>query len=111
MPLSKFDHLDVTGILEDGVHAKVDVSFSFAITSVGMDARRVAEKYVFENDKRKYGDKLAHDFLSNSMTSLLGDELAYLPPSAKTYVKRLSVIFDKYDDGWKVEEHSPKEEK
>lgn len=34
VPLSKYDHLDVTGIVEDGVHAKADASLTFVITSV-----------------------------------------------------------------------------
>jgi hypothetical protein len=111
MPLAKYDHLDITGILEEGAHAKVDIAITFAITQAGMDARKVAEQYVFEVDKRKYGEKLAHDFLSNSLTSLLGDDVAYAPPSARAYVKRGSVTFNKYDDGWKIDESSAKEEK
>jgi hypothetical protein len=111
IPLSRLDHLDVTGVLEEGVHAKVDVSFTFAITQVGMDARKVAEKYVLEADTKKFGEKLAHDFLPNSLTSLLGGDVALSPPSEKTYIKRGSVMFDKYDDGWKLDEQSAKEER
>jgi hypothetical protein len=111
MPLSNFDHLDVTGVLEEGVHAKVDVSFTFAITPAGMAIRQVADKYVFANDKKQFGDKLAHDFLPDNLKRLLGDELVYAPPSQNTFVMRGSVTFNKYDDGWKVDGRTAKEEK
>lgn len=48
LPLAKFDHVEVTGVLEEGVHAKVQIAAVFTITQVGLDARKVAEKYVFE---------------------------------------------------------------
>ena len=111
MPLAKYDHMDITGILEEGVHAKVDLAIVFAITQAGMDARRVADKYVFELDKKKYGESLAQSFLSDNVKSLLGDDVAFAPPSARTYVNRASVTFNKYDDGWKIDEHSAKDEK
>jgi hypothetical protein len=66
---------------------------------------------VFEVDKKKFGDKLAHDFLTNNPSSLLSDDVMYAPPTATTYVKRGSVTFDKYDDGWKPDEHSAKDGK
>jgi hypothetical protein len=46
--LSQYDHLDVTGIVEDGVHAKVDTTLTFRITPVGMAARKVASAIAFE---------------------------------------------------------------
>jgi hypothetical protein len=101
-PLSKYDHLDVTGIVEDGVHAKVDASLTFVITPVGLAVRKVASSVILETDTKTYGEKLAQDFLSNNMTTLLGDDLVYAPQDADRYVKQATFAFEKYDDGWKV---------
>lgn len=102
VPLSRYDHLDVTGILEDGVHAKVDASLIFIITPVGLAVRKVAPTLMLEIDKKAYGEKLANDFLSGRLTSLLGDDLIYTPPDKDRYVKQVTFTFDKYDDGWKI---------
>jgi hypothetical protein len=101
-PLSKYDHLDVTGIVEEGVHGKVDATFTFVITPVGMAVRKVASALVFETDKKTYGEKLATDFLDGNVKSLLGDDLVYTAPDKDRYVKQATFAFDKYDDGWKV---------
>jgi hypothetical protein len=49
IPLSQYDHLEVTGIIEDGVHAKVDASLTFNITPVGMTVRRIASDTIFKD--------------------------------------------------------------
>ena len=85
MPLSKFDHLDVTGILEDGAHAKVEFTLTFTITQAGMDVRAVAEKYVFDTSKRKFGEELSKRWLARDLESLLGD-VQNAPPSEHTYI-------------------------
>ena len=77
IPLSKFDHLDVTGIIEDGPHAKVDVAATFVMTPVGLAIRNIASE------------------------DLLGVDLLNAPPNKDRYVKAGSAVFDKYDDGWK----------
>jgi hypothetical protein len=102
IPLAKYDHVDVTGIVEEGVHARVDTAITFVVTPVGMAVRRVASNVVLELDKKTYGEKLAHDFLSDKVRSLLGDDLVYLPINIDRYIKNASFPFDKYDDGWKV---------
>ena len=111
MPVSKFNHFDITGILEEGKHAKVDLAFTFLVTPVGIDARKVAKRYVFESDKKKYGQELAEDFNRGNLETLLGDDVVYLAPSETTYVKRGSIMFNKYDNGWRVDVNSSKDEK
>jgi hypothetical protein len=98
IPTAKYDHLDVTGIVEEGVHARVEAAQIFVITPAGMAVRKFASKI--------YGNrmKLGNEFLSDDherLTNLLGEELAYAPPSADRYVIRGSFTFEKYDDGWK----------
>ena len=99
---SKYDHLDVTGIVEDGVHAKVEASVTFVITPVGMAARKVASAVVFDIDKRKFGEHFAHGALTGRIEELLGDDLAYAAPDKDAYVKQATFTFEKYDDGWKA---------
>ena len=90
------------GILEEGVHAKVDTAITFVITPVGMAARKIASATVLELDKKTYGDKLARDFLSDKVSSLLGADLVYAPSDKDRYAKQVTFTFDRYDDGWKV---------
>lgn len=109
-PLSKYDHLNVTGIVEDGVHAKVDASLTFVITPVGRSVMKVASVVVLETEKREEtrllgpenGERLAHEFVDREVATLLGDDLVYAPQNATRYVKQATFAFEKYDDGWKV---------
>lgn len=109
-PLSKYDHLDVTGIVEDGVHARVDATFTFVITPVGLAVRKIASAVLFDVEKREEtkllgaetGEKLAHQFLDREVAGLLGEDLVYLPQEADRYVRQSTFAFDKYDDGWKL---------
>jgi hypothetical protein len=102
IPLAKYDHLDVTGIVEEGVHAKVDASFTFVITPVGMAARQVASDIIFEADKKRYDETLAHSFLESDVKQFLGEDLVHTPPNKDRYIKQATFQFEKYDDGWKV---------
>jgi len=102
IPLSKYDHLDVTGIVEDGVHAKVDASLTFVILPVGLAVRTVAPAAILTADTKTYGEKFAQNFLNHSLTVLLGDDLVDTPPDKDRYVKEATFAFDKYDDGWKL---------
>jgi hypothetical protein len=106
IPLAKYDHLDVTGIVEEGVHAKVDASLTFVITPVGLAVRKVAPGIIFEIDKKMYGEKLAQDFRDDNVKRLLGDDLVYTPSDKDRYIKQVTFQFEKYDDGWKpTKEH------
>lgn len=101
--LSQYDHLDITGIVEDGVHAKVDITLTFRITPVGMAVRKVASAVAFENAKNEFGETLAEKFREDhSLQGSLSDDLETLPPDKDRYVKQATVDFEKYDDGWKL---------
>jgi hypothetical protein len=102
IPLCKYDHLDVTGIVEEGVHAKVDATLTFVITPVGMAVRKSAPTKVFEVNKKIFGEEMAHKFLSNDLETLLGDDLIYAPLDKDRYFKKAVFAFEKYDDGWKL---------
>jgi len=100
--LARYDHLDVTGIAEDGAHAKVDASMTFAITPAGLAIRKRAPQIILDADKGRFGENLAHLYLDEAMEGLLGRYLANSPPDKDRYTKQCSFAFEKYDDGWKA---------
>ena len=100
--LSRYDHVEVTGILEEGIHARVDADLTYAITPVGLATRRVASSVVLEVDKRKFGERVASEHLDQTVSTMLGD-LAYLPKGATSYVVPRHYPFEKFDDGWKLD--------
>jgi hypothetical protein len=102
MPLSRFDHIEVTGIVEDGVHAKVDVDSTFTILQAGFDLKPIAEKYIREAQSKTIRPKFLGDSTSSELHSFIGD-IADTEPSANFFVKHGSVSFTKYDDGWKLD--------
>lgn len=108
MPMAKFVGLDISQILEDGVHAKVDVILTYAFTPLGLALRPVADKYEFEENKKKYGEQLAETFGRSSggfgMHALGDSELRSLPDGANEYKKTATILFSRYDDGWKVDD-------
>ena len=87
IPLSAFDDLSVSGVLEDGVHAKADISVKWKVTPLGLALRKEAVQLK----------------LSDLGTQVLvGDDLARLPVNATEYRTYRTILFDKYDDGWKI---------
>ena len=100
--MSRYDHIDVTGIVEEGVHAKVDAAATFVVTPLGLTIKKIAPAVVLETEKKKYGEKLGQSLSTNELQSLLGEDLVYLPDGVDRYIKSDSVQFEKYDDGWKL---------
>jgi len=102
IPLANYDHLDITGIVEEGVQARVDASFTFIITPVGMAARKVATPLEFGILKKMFGESFAKRFQDDYVKRLLGEDLVRTEPDKDRYIKKATFKFDKYDDGWKV---------
>jgi hypothetical protein len=117
IPLAKYDHIDITGIVEDGVHAKADVSFAFVITPIGMDLKKGASAVLLDIDKKKLEsekksmpsiisllesqhEKYATDSLKGDLDRILGDDV--VNTDSNKYVTNTSVEFEKYDNGWKI---------
>jgi uncharacterized membrane protein len=81
-PISRYDNIEVTGIVEDGIHAKVDVSTLFVITPLGMDLKK-----------------------QTSASGVLFDDLANTLADKNSYATiQGTVPFEKYYDGWKISE-------
>lgn len=103
--MAKFDHLDIIGIVEDGVHAKVDTLLAYKITPIGLAVMRQAASTIFKVDERTFGKELAQAFSEHidlSRQILLGDELARLPLDKDKFALTESIEYVKYDDGWKI---------
>ncbi len=109
IPLAKYDHMDVTGIVEDGARAKADASIFFVLTPAGIDLLRVSEMEpdaAFEMDRRQEGDELARTWLYRGVSmERLSSDIASLPANAKAYVRQRTLTFEKYDSGWRSPNH------
>lgn len=89
LPLSTFSTLDVTGILEDGPHAKANVTMNWKVTALG---RALKEYFAPEP-----GDE-------SKASELLGYGIINMPKGAEGYSTSITVEYDKYDDGWRQRE-------
>jgi hypothetical protein len=81
IPVAVFDHFEVTGIVEEGSVAKVEVTATYKVTPVVV----ALKKYASENNA--------------DMSDVFGDELKY---RSDKYHKISTVVFEKYDDGWRM---------
>ena len=87
LPLSTFQDLIVSGVLEDGPHAKANISVKWKVTPLGLALRKEAVQLK----------------LSDLGTQVLvGDDIARLPVNETQYDTYRTILFDKYDDGWKI---------
>ncbi len=109
IPLARFDHFDVTGVVNEGSYATADVQATFFLTPVAIALRPVVDDVQYQTDVTGYGMKLADSFrdgASSSGKSILGsDDVYYASPLGKSlvgYTKTDRVKFAKYDDGWRV---------
>lgn len=100
---SKFHHMQIIGIVEEGVHARVDASLSYAITPFGAALMKQASDILFQKNKKEHNwdDNLTRGHADYELEKLMGD-LAEYPRNAKMYVVSKSFTFEKYDDGWKL---------
>lgn len=90
LPLAKWDAFTITGIQEDGVHARADIVVIWKLTPLGLALKKEATKL---------------NLSRNDAGILLGGyTLADIPDTATYYFQSKSVLFDKYDDGWRIRE-------
>lgn len=102
VPTAKYDHVDITEILEEGVRARVDAFFTYKFTSAGEAARKLASGIVIEVGKKAYGEEIAKRYASDEVGKLLGDRVPYMDQNEHQYAFPASFQFDKFDDGWKL---------
>jgi hypothetical protein len=88
-PISRLDKIEVTGIVEDGKHANVEVSTIFVISPLGMDLRQQTS---------------ASSVLFDDLTNTMADQNSYATIQG-------TVPFEKYDDGWKISEAAKQAER
>jgi hypothetical protein len=89
-PQAKVDHVDVTGIVEDGVHAKVGAIIAFALTPVGVAFIKLLPALGGDNTNKLIDAQTARKYLDQQS------------PKDDAFAKRNATFeFEKYDDGWK----------
>jgi hypothetical protein len=114
MPLAKFASLDVTGIVEEGVRAKVDFVRTFTITPLAWAIRKSAPAALTQLNKSRAGDylpkatrdEIARGSFQTLISTLIGSGLAFAADGDKVIGDSGTAEFEKYDDGWKVSEHA-----
>jgi hypothetical protein len=108
IPLVRFDHFDVTGVVNEGSYATADVQATFLLTPVAVALRPIVDDVQYQTDVSTYGKGLADTFRDEAISSgksILGSEAYYASPLGKGsmgYTKTDKVKFAKYDDGWRV---------
>lgn len=86
--LARLDTFSITGIQEDGPHAKADVTVVWKLTPMGLALRK--EAAALNLSQTEAGELLS------------GYALADIPPNATEYHENQTFLFEKYDDGWRV---------
>jgi hypothetical protein len=94
LPLSEYDHLEVTGVVESGSFSKADFTVLGHLTQAGMDVKKIAPTVLPEVERKQF--KRDDEFVK-SMIDSDSDEILGIP-----YRKASTATFLKYDDGWKL---------
>jgi len=102
LSLAKYDHTDIIGIVEEGVHATVEANVIHELTPVGLRVKREAADAIFALDKRTLGEKMARAVQDNRLAGVLHDDLRNMAVDDTSYTVRHSFKFTKYDDGWRL---------
>jgi hypothetical protein len=76
VPLATFKGFTITGIQEDGSHAKADVAMTWAPTSVGIALKK--------------------------QKPLRSHDLSRIPDTNQEFMTFMTESFDQYDDGWRI---------
>jgi hypothetical protein len=117
IPLDRFDHFDITGIVEEGAHARVDVSATFTITPIALEMKKTAPAFLldietekFENKKKEMStisdylqrehERYRSESLGRDMSRLLGEDV--IAAKDNKYLKTTAIKFEKFDDGWRI---------
>jgi hypothetical protein len=82
LPVAVFDGIEVTGIQQEGVHAKADIAIKWKLTRLGL-----ALKTIPEGDDAEMG---------------LGREFSLMPKGKGEFSQNDVAKFEKYDDGWRL---------
>lgn len=98
-PLSVFSTVDVTGILEDGPHAKVNAEVRWKLTALGRDLKAYFDPRLIES--KSFTPSWRASTYEKSVKGILGETIMNMPRGANSYMTYLTAEYDRYDDGWK----------
>lgn len=82
LPVAVFDGIEVTGIQQEGIHAKADIAIKWKLTPLGLALKTLPE--------------------GNDVELGLGHEFSYMPKGEKEFSQNDVAAFEKYDDGWRL---------
>jgi hypothetical protein len=82
LPVALFDGIEVTGIQQEGIHAKADIAIKWKLTPLGL-----ALKTLPEGDDAEMG---------------VGREFSHMPKGEREFSQNDVAAFEKYDDGWRL---------
>ena len=82
LPVAIFDGIEVTGIQQEGIHAKADIAVKWKLTPLGLTLKTIPE-----------GDDIEMG---------LGREFSHMPKGKGEFSENEGAAFEKYDDGWRL---------
>jgi hypothetical protein len=82
LPIATFDGIELTGIQQEGIHAKADIAIKWKLTPLGLALKTIPE--------------------GNDVEMGLGHEFSYMPRGEKEFSQNDVAKFEKYDDGWRL---------
>jgi hypothetical protein len=81
LPVAVFDGIEVTGIQQEGIHAKADIAIKWKLTPLGLAIKTLPE------DDQRVG---------------VGEEFLQMPNGEGEFSQNDVAKFEKYDDGWRL---------
>lgn len=99
LPLSVFSTIDVTGILEDGPHAKANAEARWKLTALGLALKRYFGPQLVESKSLTPAWRASQ--VKDGIKLVLGEDIMDMPDRADGYTTYVTAEYDKYDDGWK----------
>jgi len=81
LPVATFDGIEVTGIQQEGVHAKAEIAVKWKLTPLGQAIKNLPEEY------QDVG---------------VGSEFLHALNSKGEFSQYDAAAFEKYDDGWRL---------
>ena len=81
LPVATFDGIEVTGIQQEGVHAKAEIAIKWKLTPLGLAIKNLPAEY------QDVG---------------VGNEFLHAPNGKGEFSQDDAASFEKYDDGWRL---------
>jgi hypothetical protein len=101
-PISKLEDIAVVGILEDGARAKAEALLSYSVTPLGLSVRKLVPELCVKAVGKGLSAADIDDTCEPYLERIFGREWLREPIDAQQYSVVDSILFEKYDDGWRL---------